>query len=127
ETEIKSVMNENDNDFKQTAEQIDEREQIKLADKVRDPEQTKREIQPSNQSHNNQRRNKKEQSLKDLPYNVMMTPRDNRNLTKKKKQNNIHNQEQMNGPASLPPHYLLNDKAKQSSQDQLWVKNQQQL
>ncbi|MFD1038171.1 DNA translocase FtsK [Virgibacillus byunsanensis] len=96
------------------------------------PEQsTNQEIKRTkrNERRSRQERKKKRSTNNHVPFNVMMSANDKRRQVERvrstySKEQEYHSKEE--GLHSIP-YYLLNDPVSNNEQDQLWVRNQQEL
>ncbi|WP_240507975.1 DNA translocase FtsK [Virgibacillus indicus] len=120
-----ALLNQVHNEAASTKEEVRpaEQKQIKQQHERRKTENSTNKT--AFQKRRNDHENRNQKSVQYGPYNVMMTPRDKKNLLERNKQKEIK-------PVPSPeqqsiPYHLLNDPVEKSNDDRLWVKQQQGL
>lgn len=109
-----------------------------ITEEYKDIKETPMKDEVSEEIHTNSKEKRKQRAKKNddsetgSPFNVVMTPRDKKNLMDKKRaekaplRSNITEVQDKEKEYKVPYH-LLNDPVESSHEDQLWVKSQQEL
>ncbi|MDY7046242.1 DNA translocase FtsK [Virgibacillus sp. M23] len=99
-----------------------------------DKEELDSRPEPEKQIKRSEKRKQNRDSVKTAPFNVMMTPRDKKNLFEKSKQKQKQEEKiikttapEKNNKEHRIPYYLLNDIEKAGADDRRWMEGQQKL
>ncbi|MEC5421894.1 DNA translocase FtsK [Virgibacillus sp. C22-A2] len=128
-SKTKEAVNQNADSLTEAASTVAEEfnQEIKNTDTEQEwlHKRNKKNKSPGSKDIKNKKNSNKSVSPKQEPYNVIMTPRDKKNLYEKAKlaEKKAVVKEQTN----LIPYHLLNDAEQKSSEDNRWVIKQQNL
>lgn len=111
---------------KEVSEQKERKPENKISKKESVRKQTSESMKAA---HRRESENKKEnrQQKRQVPFNVMMTPRDKRNQFVKKKSMVTSEVKEPDPEYSRPPLHLLDDPIEMTSENKNWIKEQIQL
>ncbi|WP_010532350.1 DNA translocase FtsK [Lentibacillus jeotgali] len=113
---------------KEAAPQKSSVEAVKPADKPKsDRKNTKKPVNRDKRVRNDRKQNKNDSGSQALPFNVLMSANDKRNLQKNRKQAQQKPPKQAPAQHNSVPYHLLDDPVQETEQDHLWMQNQQQL